>query len=93
VARAAEAGTAETAGLSPFTRTRPRSGTRTGQGEATMTDEGKVPIWWVTVNGDRRGPFRDRASAEAVARALKQINPSRDVAIVNPHGRSKEVER
>jgi hypothetical protein len=56
-----------------------------------MAGEVKVEEWWVTVQTERRGPYRDRESAYAVARALKQINPRRHVAVVDPTENSEEV--
>jgi len=58
-----------------------------------MSDKVKIPEWWVTIHREKRGPYRDRESAHAVGRALKQINPKRHVAVVDPNGHSEEVER
>ena len=57
-----------------------------------MPDEVDIPEWWVTVQTEKRGPYRDKGSADAVARALKQTNPRRHVAVVDPNGHSEEVE-
>jgi hypothetical protein len=48
--------------------------------------------WWITVHRERRGPYSDRASAYAAARAAKQADPNVHVAVVNPQGTSDPVD-
>jgi hypothetical protein len=57
-----------------------------------MSDEVKIPEWWITGQAEKRGPYRDRETAYAVARALKQANPGRHLAVENPQGHAEDVE-
>jgi hypothetical protein len=57
-----------------------------------MPDTVKIEEWWITGQAEKRGPYRDRETAYAVARALKQMNPGRPLAVENPQGVSEDVE-
>jgi hypothetical protein len=57
-----------------------------------MSDEQTEEQWWITIHTARRGPYSNRSSAFAAARAAKKANPNRHVAVVDPLGTSTPVD-
>jgi hypothetical protein len=54
--------------------------------------EQKEEYWWVTVHGQKRGPYLDGGSAFAAARAAKRANPNLHVAVMDPRGISTPID-
>lgn len=42
--------------------------------------------YWVTVHGEKHGPYFDRDSADAAAKELERQNPNKRVTVVDSRG-------